>query len=373
VAPPSGKPEAVVHFWLAPRQELSPDATPFLNAMRAAGAVRARPPLPEAQLSALPIAAFVLSFLTFLLFTPLVRPWHALGRLWRRRRPTDSAATFDVDCVSELAGARPAEYEASRRAGDPAFMRRMQAGDSLSRAVVGDLALLTRIGRGVGAVAQLPRVRLREVGESFDIVIAIDDAPGLLLPGDTSNHSRKRFAAMALVSVICGTVTRQRGRFSIVALRGSTSFREIDQFDSEMIEKIFDELFRDGGSRDAIRSPAELPPTAVRVVVSDFLSGTAAQYAAWTQGARSAAIHIVDPKQGTEVGVGRDPRTGRIYDRSVWEVGDAAALIRQRATDMRYALEQSGATYVAIDVEMSNVEVAALLSESGMLDLTRQR
>ena len=175
---------------------------------------------------------------------------------------------FDVDFVSELAGARPAAYEASRRAGDPAFMRRMQAGDSLSRAVVGDLALMTHIGGSVGAVAQLPRVRLREVGESFDLVIAVDDAPSLLLPGDLYGKSRKRFAAVGLVSVICGTATRQRGRFSIVALRGSTRVLEIDQFDSEMIEAIFDEIFRDGGSRDTIRNPAELPPTAVPALSS---------------------------------------------------------------------------------------------------------
>lgn len=365
--------DAVVPFWLTPRQELSPNAGPFLNAMRASGALHATPPLPRAQLSALPIAAITLAVLTTTLFTPLVRPWTALVRLLQRRRRTESTAVFDVDFVSELAGTRPARYEASRRAGDPAFMRRMQAGDSLARAVIGDLALMTPIGRRVGAVARLPRVHLREIGESFDLVIAIDDAPGLLLPGDVFNQSRKRFAARAVVNVICGTVTRTRGRFSIVALRGSTSFREIDQFDSEMIDTIFDELFREGGSRDPIRSPAELPPTAVRVIISDFLSGTVAQYAAWTQGVRSAAIHIIDPQQGAEVGVTRDARTGRIYDRSVWEAGDAEALVHRRAADMRYALEQSGATYAAINVEMSNLEVAAMLSESGMLDLTRRQ
>ena len=369
----SGKREAVVPFWLTKRDELSPDAAPFLNLMRAAGATHATASLSEAKLSALPIAAIVLSVLTAALFTPLVRPWHALAQLRRMRRRADQTAIFDVDFVSELAGARPAAYEASRRAGDPAFMRRMQAGDSLSRAVVGDLALMSNIGGSVGAVVQLPRVRLREIGESFDLVIAVDDAPSLLLPGDLYGKSRKRFAAVGLVSVICGTATRQRGRFSIVALRGSTSVLRIDQFDSDMVEAIFDEMFRDGGSRDAIRNPAELPPTAVRLVVSDFLSSTPAEYVAWTQGARSAAIHVFDAEQGKEIGIGRDARTGRIYDRSVWEVGDAAALVRQRATKMRYALDQSGVKYVAIDVEMSNAEVAAALSQSGMLDLTQQK
>ena len=73
----NGKAEAVVPFWLTKRQELSPDAAPFLDTMPAVGAAHATAPLPQAKLSALPIAAIALSALTAVLFTPLVRPVHA--------------------------------------------------------------------------------------------------------------------------------------------------------------------------------------------------------------------------------------------------------------------------------------------------------
>jgi hypothetical protein len=364
---------ALLPLWLAPRKHQFVGASQFLNAMRLVGAVQATGPLPPATRSALPTASFLLLILVGALFSGLVRPWHALFRLLRRQHRVDPDTVFDADFVSDLAGMRPATYEASRRAGDPAWIRRMQAGDSLSRAVIADLATLTSVGRRVGAVMQRPRVHLREIGESFDVVVAIDDSPAMLLPGDVDGNSRKRFAAAALTSVISSTVARHRGRCSLMGLRGAAERREMDRLDTEVIDEVFTELFQAGGSIAPIRDPADLPQTAVRLIISDFLSDPPEEFARWTRGAYTGAIVIVDPGQANEIGIGRDPRSGRIYDRSGWARADAEDLLRRRREEVRYMLGQSGAVVATISVEAGNDEIAAILWESGILDLARQR
>lgn len=366
--------EVKLPLWLNPRQNLTADGAKFLNLLNSAGATRITSnQLPPAERSALALATLILLFATLLLFSPLVRPWHALSRFWRRRHAKVPPVSFDADIVSERAGYLLAVYEASRRSGDPAWLRRFQAGDSLSRAMSADLLAFTPLGRQMRLARRPPRVRLREIGESFDLIIGIDDAPAMCHPGDWQGYSRKRAAAEALIVVIANAVTLQGGRWTLVGLRSKEQITKlIGDDDPKAVAAALAVFFESSHGTRSLLSNHRLPGTAVRLLISDFLSADLADYVDWIGGNGNGAILITDPAQADELGVGRDAARGTIYDRSVWERGDAAELLHRQRLEARYTVEQSGARFAEVDVDASSFEVAEALYTTGILQMAKR-
>lgn len=370
----SVSPKVELPLWLSPRQNLTTDGAKSRNLLNNAGATRITGyKLPPAQRSALALATWILLFATLLLFSPLVRPWHALSRFWQRRRTEVQPVSFDAEIVSERAGYLLAVYEASRRSGDPAWLRRFQAGDSLSRAISADLLAFTPLGSQMRLACRPPRMRLREIGESFDLVIGIDDAPAMCHPGDWHGHSRKRTALEALITVIATTVIQQGGRWTVVGLRSKEQITKlIGDDDPKAVAASLAVFFESSHGTHSLLSNHRLPGTAVRLLISDFLSADLADYVDWIGGNGNGAILITDPAQADELGVGRDAARGTIYDRSVWERGDAAELLHRQRLEARYAVEQSGARFAEVDVDASSFEVAEALYNTGILQMAKR-
>lgn len=92
----------------------------------------------------------------------------------------------------------------------------------------------TPLGSQMRLARRPPRVRLREIGESFDLIIGIDDAPAMCVhPGDWHGYSRKRAALEALVTVIATSVTQQGGRWTVVGLRSGEPLTKLSVGDPE--------------------------------------------------------------------------------------------------------------------------------------------
>ncbi len=341
----SDAPIEMLPFRLFPRVELVAGGSPFQNLMQANGAISLIGSLPVARRSAVTLVIFLMFGTILALFSPLVRRWHAFYRFWNRGRRTLPPLGFDTEMVSERAGHITSQVEASRRSGDPAWIRPFQSGDSLSRAIAADLVGLTSAGNKMGFSARRPRVRLREIGESFDLIVGIDDSPAMLYPGDFSGRSKKRAVAEALVNIVGKAVDQQGGRWSV----------------------FFDPPNRKIQSDVKSSSLGTVP----HLLISDFLSLPTKAYVDWI-GRSGGAILLVDNDQTQELGLGYDASTMAVYDRSVWEPRDAMELLSRLRLDARHSVERAGGVFAEINVDGSDLEVAEALTSSGVLGLARR-
>ncbi|AXT44581.1 hypothetical protein D1821_19040 (plasmid) [Phaeobacter inhibens] len=356
---------------LLPRVALVAGGSPFQNLMLSEGAASLVGNLPVARRSAVTLVMFLMFGAILALFSPLVRRWHAFSRFWKRGLRRLPPLGFDADIVSERAGHLTSRVEASRRAGDPSWMRPFQSGDNLSRAIVADLVGLTSVGKKMGFSARRPRVRLREIGESFDLIIGIDDAPAMLHPGDFSGRSRKRAVVEALVAIVGRAVDQQGGRWSIVGLRSGHSIEPTKVMNPETVSELMTVFFDSTTHKlqpDVKTSSAETIP---HLLISDFLSLPPKAYADWI-GPGGGAILIGDSAQAQELGLGYDASTMVLYDRSAWEPRDVKDLLLRRRLDARHSVERVGGVFAEIDVDASDLEVAETLTTSGVLGLARR-
>jgi len=367
---PTGE-RIMVPLRLVTRENLVIGSAPFENLARASGALIAADALPPARRSVATAVIFGLLFAILVLYSPLIRRWHAFNRFFSRRRRRLSPVAFDTEIVSERVGRQLQRTEASRRSGDPAWMRPFEPGDNLSRARIADLLGLTSAGAALGLPPKRPQMRLREIGERSDVVIGIDDAPALLHPGDFTGLSRKRAAAEALVAVVATAVHQRGGRWSVVALRSTARIERMTSSDPEAVAELLSTFFDPANSRTPVLSSHSLSGTAPRLLISDFLSLSLEQYVEWI-GSGGGAILIRDDAQADELGLGHDPATGAVYDRSMWERRDAVMLLSLRRLEARHAVEQAGGVFAEVDVDASDAEVAEILMTSGVLNIGRR-
>lgn len=356
---------------LVPRDNLVSGGAPFENLARVSGALTAVGAVPEARRSAATAVMFSLLLAILTLYSPLIRRWHAFNRFFRRRRRQLAPVSFDTEIVSERVGHQLQRTEASRRSGDPAWMRPFQAGDSLSRARIADLLGLTSAGAALGLTPKRPQMRLREIGESSDVVIGVDDSPSLLHPGDFTGLSRKRAAVEALVAVVATAVHQRGGRLSVVGLRSTARIERMTSRDPDSVAKLLAAFFDPANGRAPVLSSLSLSGTAPRLLISDFLSLSLEQYVEWI-GSGGGAILIRDDAQADEIGLGHDPATGAVYDRSMWERRDIVMLLQLLRLEARHAVEHAGGVFAEVAVDATDAEVAEILMASGVLGLGRR-
>lgn len=369
---PEGPVQVTVPMILSQRTRIAHGGSIFVNTLRITGAIRLSGMLPPARASAVTPAILMLLVMSAALFSPVVRRWHAFARFAGRHLRSLSPIAFDADTVSQRAGVVASRYEAGRRAGDPAWVRPFQSGDSLARAVVPDLACFTSLGRSLGIPRRKPRVRLREIGESFDLLVFIDDAPSMRYPGDLRGRSRKRMAAEAMIAVIGEAVTRRGGRWTLTGLRTKERVVKLKTRDPEMVSELLSVFFDTERERFDPRLLGS-PPRGMepRLLISDFLTCDVSDYIGWLGSGRGAAILIRDREQKHEVGLGYDAATGTFFDRGVWEHGDAEALLARRRIEVRTAMQQAGQAFAEIDVDASDLEISEILTTSGVLETSR--
>jgi hypothetical protein len=370
---PGSDPIAEVPMVLRPRTLNESSRSPLLGALRALGAIPIRGVLPASERNFIEVATLVFLVMAGLLFSPLVRPWHAFDRFRQRARSSEDAVenALDADTIIERTAQIASIYEASRRAGDPAWIRPFVFGDSLSRAIVVDLVAFTSEGERQNFAPRPPRVRLREMRDSFDVVIGVDDSPALLHPGDRWGQSRKRAVTSLLVGIVAAAVTQHGGRWILVGLRDGTPLGPITGRDPDAVNEFLATRLVRHPDGSLIGPAAAKSGDAAVLLISDFLAAPIGEYISWLGSGRSSAILLVDREQEREVGLSLDAATGALYDRSTWDTADVAELLRLRQFQVRETVEQSGTPIAVIDMDFTDIEIADALIESGVLRFVR--
>jgi hypothetical protein len=326
----------------------------------------------QASTSAIELTAIIFLLLTLLLFSPLVRPWTAFMR-WRRRFDllgTEQTLGFNPDTVSRRLSELLARYEAKRRAGDPAWLRRYQSGDSLSRAISSDLAAFLPVGKKLNLPKVPPRVRLREIGEGFDFLIFIDDSPSILHPGNLKRDSKKLIATLSLIDIIARSVSRLGGRWSLHSLRGQGSVGPLKMQSKIVVAQTIEQWL----SKKKLPLEMQALPVqanqAIVLVISDFMTDSIDHYLKILGSRQSRVVMLRDPEQKFEAGFSYDAVSGRFYDRSEWESKDVEKLINIHRLEVRTAIELSGHKFADISVDGSDLEIAEALIRADLFDTT---
>jgi len=365
-----------VWFWLNKKERLNslPKERLFGLIRSIGGEVLKTPSAfpPHASTSAIELAAIMFLLLTLLLFSPLIRPWTAFMR-WRRRFEligNQQNLGFDPDTVSRRLSELLARYEAKRRAGDPAWLRRFQSGDSLSRAVSSDLAAFLPLGKKLDLPKVPPRVRLREIGEGFEFLIFVDNSPSLSHPGNLEGNSKKMAATQSLVDIIARSVARLGGRWSLHSLRGQGSMGPLKKHNRAAVAQNLNLWLKQAKEQGELQSLPNHASQAITLVISDFMTNPIEHYLKILNSHQSRVVLLRDPEQSAEAGFSYDAVSGKFYDRSEWQSKDLDSLILSHRLEVRSAMELAGHKFADISVEGSDLEIAEALIRADLFDTT---
>ncbi len=334
-------------------------------------------PLPVRVDEVMPFATVLFLFTLMLLFSPIVRPWTAFALALRRRsqkrRGVEDALGFMPDFVEEALGHELNRVTAQRRAGDPAWTRPYEPGDSLSRALPGDLASLSAAASAQGIDPMRPRMRLREIEESFEVTLAIDVGPSLRVPRSDPEPLKLQLLK-AIMAVSATAVSLRRGTWQLLALQQpdeiSGPFRASKSDDVMAdVDRLVAQVLGHTGPLEPL--VPQLGPDQTVIIITDFLDAEEHDYMRIIEecGQSCHGVRVVglfDSGQSWEIGAGSDARTGRAIDRSEWTVRDMAQAIEDRRQRLRTLIEDRQAPYLEARTDMFGEELVQAILDSGV-------